>query len=54
MGSDKLLPVVNSVVADQYNEATFIIRQAITMYYKKNLQIGEIEKMFKDPSVSEV
>lgn len=54
LGSDKLLPVVNSVVEDQLNEATFIIRQAITMYYKKNLQIGEIEKMFKDSSVSDV
>ena len=54
LGSDKLLPVVNMVTEDQHNEATFIIRQAISMYYKKNLQIGEIERMMNDPSVSEI
>lgn len=54
LGSDKLLPVVNTVAEDQHNEATFIIRQAISMYYKKNLQIGEIERMMGDPSVSEI
>lgn len=54
LGSDKLIPIIKSVCESQNNESTFIIRQAITMYFKKNLQIGEIEQMLQDPSVSEI
>ena len=54
LGSDKLIPIINSVAESQDNEATFIIRQAITMYYKKNLQLGDIENMLNNPTVSEV
>lgn len=54
LGSDKLMSVVNTVVESQYSEATFIIRQAISMYYKKRLQIDEIEKLLNDNSVSEI
>lgn len=54
LGSDKLIPIVRTVCESQNDEATFIIRQAITMYYKKNLQIGEIEQMLQDSSVSEI
>ena len=54
LGSDKLIPIVKMVCESQNEEATFIIRQAITMYYKKNMQIGEIEQMLQDTSVSEI
>lgn len=54
LGSDKLIPIVKMVADSQHSEATFIIRQAITMYYKKNLQIGEIEQMIQDTAVSEI
>lgn len=54
LGSDKLIPIVRTVSESQNNEATFIIRQAITMYFKKNLQIGEIEQMLQNPLASEI
>ena len=54
LGSDKLIPIINDVAESQNTEATFIIRQAITMYFKKNLQISEIETMLNSHAVSEV
>ncbi len=54
LGSDKIQPIVNRVFEEQNNEATFIVQQAISMYFSKNLQIGDIERVIRDNSVSDV
>jgi len=53
VGSDKLTTVIQKVCDDTNTPATQIIKHGILMWYNKNLQIDNIEKLFKQKDFSD-
>lgn len=54
LGSDKLLSIVNKVCDEIDTPASLIVKQGIFMWYNQNLNLGEIDRMFKRRDFSKI
>jgi len=53
VGSNKLTTIIQNVCDDVNTPAAHIIKHGILMWYNKNLQIDNIEKLFKQKDFSD-
>lgn len=54
LGSDKLTLIVNKVCDEVNTPASFMVKQGISMWYEKNIQINEIDKRIKKRDFSKI
>ena len=54
MGSDKLISITNKVCDEINTPASFLVKNKILMWYKKNIQIDELIRAIDNEEFSEI